>query len=297
MNPAKRCPHCGLEKPLEDFWVDQKRRSGRFPWCIICCHSYYKREETKSRRGGSLWDFKTKVYQLPSDEYCPPLETSPLMPEMETVHFHGQENLCKGQDIKEELNAYSLFLNIRFEFNIPRAWTKTFRYSTVFGLNQKAEGLKMDLAYKLQDLLEGKKIYHNKLWIAMTIYKPRVDHRNEYYVQLISQVVQHVTKLPSTWYCYQIDWAIDKKQPGVVLSIIQVEAAHKYICGICGKILSPEDFIQDRNQKSGCSGICRGCNAIRCKEPGKNYRRRARSALSYSFAGGRNRQKGISSPL
>jgi Recombination endonuclease VII len=33
---VKRCKHCGIEKPLEDFYVDRKARDGRRPDCKVC---------------------------------------------------------------------------------------------------------------------------------------------------------------------------------------------------------------------------------------------------------------------
>ena len=32
----KRCKHCGIEKPLDDFYVDRKARDGRRPDCKAC---------------------------------------------------------------------------------------------------------------------------------------------------------------------------------------------------------------------------------------------------------------------
>jgi hypothetical protein len=33
---VKLCKHCGLEKPLDDFYVDRKARDGRRPDCKVC---------------------------------------------------------------------------------------------------------------------------------------------------------------------------------------------------------------------------------------------------------------------
>jgi len=33
---VKRCKHCGIEKPLDDFYTDRKARDGRRPECKAC---------------------------------------------------------------------------------------------------------------------------------------------------------------------------------------------------------------------------------------------------------------------
>lgn len=263
---VKKCPRCGQEKSLEDFWNDRSRSAGKFPWCKKCNRDYRIRTEIWKRA------------------WVPPQYSK-----------NGSKKIRERRAKGARKASYPFFLRTRFEFNIPRKWTETYRFSTVFGLNQKAEDLKVRLAHELQDLMKDKKIYHNKLFVVMTIYKPRVSHRNEYYLQLISQVVQHVTKLSSTWYCYQIDWAIDKEKPGVLLSLIQTEAAHKQVCYVCGDILLLKDFVRNRNLKLGHHYICKWCDAIRMPELQKAYRERTALALPYSRS--RRRKKGITSPI
>lgn len=259
----KKCFHCGEEKPISDFYHDKSRSSGIYPWCKDCSRDY--------SRQGELW----------KSAWVPPQNTKRCR---ERVYQRGRKK------------SYPFFLQTRFKFNIPQKWTLTFRYSTVFGLSPKAEELKVRLAHELEKEMKGKKIYNNKLWIVMTICKPRVSHRNEYYVQLISQVVQHVTKLSSTWYCYRIDWVIDKTEPGVVLSLIQIEAVDRKICSYCGEVLLTKYMVTNSRLKLGVSNVCKWCEAIQIKEIGARYRARTKAAFPYSRAT-RNRKKGISSPV
>jgi hypothetical protein len=37
---TKGCPKCGLEKPLDEFSHNQRRKDGRSCWCRSCCRAY-----------------------------------------------------------------------------------------------------------------------------------------------------------------------------------------------------------------------------------------------------------------
>ena len=45
----KRCPHCGVEKPLTDFNADRSRRSGLANWCRPCHRARVRAHHLRTR--------------------------------------------------------------------------------------------------------------------------------------------------------------------------------------------------------------------------------------------------------
>lgn len=52
----KRCTRCGQEKPLSEFYQEQKRRDGRCVWCKDCMLIYQRARRPSRTRYPELYD-------------------------------------------------------------------------------------------------------------------------------------------------------------------------------------------------------------------------------------------------
>ena len=66
--PLKRCPDCGLSKPLEDFPRNKNYRDGRHPYCKPC-HNARGKESKQRLYGGSRHYHLMRRYEIGADDF------------------------------------------------------------------------------------------------------------------------------------------------------------------------------------------------------------------------------------
>lgn len=66
MNSIKRCPQCGEEKDLSEFYIDNNRKDGHTAYCKQCIamnsHEYYLHNKEKCKERYDKWVSENKEY-------------------------------------------------------------------------------------------------------------------------------------------------------------------------------------------------------------------------------------------
>lgn len=65
----KRCNRCGIEKPVEDFYRDNRKVDGRQGYCKLCDKLRRRDPGNSERNKRSAWLSKLKQFGITEDDY------------------------------------------------------------------------------------------------------------------------------------------------------------------------------------------------------------------------------------
>jgi len=101
----KKCTHCGIEKPFEDFGKDKKGKFGLNQKCKICCRIRKKNRSKesieKNKKYKAEWQRKNRVLLNARlrERYKNNLEKSRLLGRIRTKKYRQTD---KGKDLKRK---------------------------------------------------------------------------------------------------------------------------------------------------------------------------------------------------
>lgn len=121
-----------------------------------------------------------------------------------------------------------------------------------------------ELTLRIRSAFSGKKVAHNKVWIAIFAQKP--NHRGDAVnlIDLVCDAIKDAIGIDDRWFCLrQVDWQITKKEPEIYVEIGQTSDVDSQPCSSCGRILSLDKFNKRKSNKLGVDRNCRECRTVR----------------------------------
>lgn len=124
------------------------------------------------------------------------------------------------------------------------------------------------LALVARRALAGVPIRQNKLWVEMLVEKPNMKGDAINLVDTVADVLKEVTGLDDRWYCLKgVDWRINRKNPCVIIRVMQEECEDVQVCFYCGRLLPFSMYTKNASKKSGLSGGCKDCMSRKVSAP------------------------------
>lgn len=93
-----------------------------------------------------------------------------------------------------------------------------------FYIKPEAKRAEAVLEHELTIALKRVKLYNNKVYLDIFVMKPRTNIDAINFLDAIADVLKRVTGVDDKWYSVKsIDWAVDTKQPYIVVKLYQPE--------------------------------------------------------------------------
>lgn len=112
-----------------------------------------------------------------------------------------------------------------------------------------------------KSVLDAKvKVAHNKVWI--TIFVEKRDWRGDAVntVDLVCDAIKDAIGVDDKMFSIQqVDWAVVKRNPRILIGIGQESAEDVKVCPACGTLRPLHEFRKHTSQKLGVSGSCVTC--------------------------------------
>lgn len=120
------------------------------------------------------------------------------------------------------------------------------------------------VAKHVREMVAGRRIAHNRLWIDLLVQKPNHKGDAVNVVDVVCDAIKDATGLDDRWYSLRwVDWEIVKHNPLIFVGIGQDSVEDVQVCASCGRVLPMEMFASNRSSKSGRTRTCHDCRRVR----------------------------------
>lgn len=119
------------------------------------------------------------------------------------------------------------------------------------------------IAYETKKALSGRTIVNNKLWVSLFVFKS--DNKSDAInvVDTVCDGIRDGAGIDDRWFSIdQVNWAIRKRNPQIVIRIGQETDSDVLVCSHCGDLRPYGDFTANSSTPSGRGRVCTECRSL-----------------------------------
>jgi hypothetical protein len=173
--------------------------------------------------------------------------------------------------------AWSVTFSVPYNQNVSKNARWRLGSRGVVYTTESVRKLDAEIQREVLRALDGRRLVQNKVWLSFFVEKP--DHKSDAInvVDTLCDAIKKAVEVDDRWFSIrQLDWAIKKRDPHIIISIAQESNEPVITCSHCGEMKGVDLFNRNR---SGPFGRARAC--IECKrvlDRAASEKRKARAA-------------------
>lgn len=171
----------------------------------------------------------------------------------------------------EPILAWCVTFSIPYDANLSKNARWRAGANGVVYTTERVRKLDAEIQRAVVDALDGREVVQNKVWVSFFVEKP--DHKSDAInvVDTLCDAIKKAVGVDDRWFSIrQLDWAIKKTDPHIIISIAQESNENVISCSHCGEMKSPEAFNRNKSGPFGRARACISCKRVLDRAASKN---------------------------